>query len=128
MKRLNITGRILFALIFLVSGVSHFFPVTIANAAAQGVPMAAISVPFFGFIAIVGAVSIMVGYPGRIGALLIIVFLVPVTIFTHRFWGVSDPAIYQMQLNNFMKNLALLGGAIMLLVRGTEPGAYKGRF
>ena len=128
MKKLNITGRILFALIFLVSGFNHFSPVTIAYADSQGVPMAAISVPFFGVIAIVGAVSIMVGYPGRIGALLIIVFLVPDTVFMHRFWSVSDPTMYQMQFINFMKNLALLGGAIMLLVRGTEPGAYKGRF
>ena len=128
MKKLNITGRILFALIFLASGFNHFSPVTIAYAASQGVPMAAISVPFFGVIAIVGAVSIMVGYPGRIGALLIIVFLVPVTVFMHRFWSVSDPTMRQMQFINFMKNLALLGGAIMLLVRGTEPGAYKGRF
>ena len=128
MKKLNITGRILFALIFLVSGFNHFSPATIAYADSQGVPMAAISVPFFGVIAIVGAVSIMVGYPGRIGALLIIVFLVPDTVFMHRFWSVSDPTMYQMQFINFMKNLALLGGAIMLLVRGTEPGAYKGRF
>ena len=128
MKKLNITGRILFALIFLVSGFNHFSPATIAYADSQGVPMAAISVPFFGVIAIVGAVSIMVGYPGRIGALLIIVFLVPVTVFMHRFWSVSDPTMYQMQFINFMKNLALLGGAIMLLVRGTDPGAFKGRF
>ena len=128
MKKLNITGRILFALIFLASGFNHFSPVTIAYADSQGVPIAAISVPFFGVIAIVGAVSIMVGYPGRIGALLIIVFLVPVTVFMHRFWSVSDPTMRQMQFINFMKNLALLGGAIMLLVRGTEPGAYKGRF
>ena len=128
MKKLNITGRILFALIFLVSGFNHFSLVTIDYAASQGVPMAAISVPFFGVIAIVGAVSIMVGYPGRIGALLIIVFLVPVTVFMHRFWSVSDPTMHQTQFINFIKNLALLGGAIMLLVRGTEPGAYKGRF
>ena len=128
MKKLNITGRTLFALIFLVSGFNHFSTVTIAYAASQGVPMAAISVPFFGIIAIVGAVSIMVGYPGRIGALLIIVFLIPVTVFMHRFWSVSDQTIRQMQFINFMKNLALLGGAIMILVRGTEPGTFKGRF
>ncbi|MDP9076330.1 MAG: DoxX family protein [Bacteroidota bacterium] len=128
MKKFNITGRILFALIFLVSGINHFSPVTIAYAASQGVPMAAIFVPFFGLIAIVGAISIMVGYPGRIGALFIIIFLIPVTIFMHRFWSDSDPTMRQLQLTNFMKNLALLGGAIMLLVRGTEPGAYKGRF
>ena len=128
MKKLNITGRILFALIFLLSGINHFSPATIAYAASQGVPMAGIFVPLFGLIAIVGAVSIMVGYPGRIGALLIIVFLVPVTAFMHQFWSVNDPIMHQIQFTNFMKNLALLGGAVMLLVRGTEPGAYKGRF
>lgn len=111
-----------------MSGFNHFSPVTISYAAKQGVPVAAISAPIFGIIAIVGAVSIIVGYPGRIGALLIIFFLIPVTLFMHRFWNVSDPAMHQMQFMDFMKNLALLGGAIMLVVRGTEPGAYKGRF
>ena len=128
MKKLNITGRILFALIFLVFGIDHFSIGTITYAISQGVPMAGILVPLFGFIAIAGAISIMVGYPGRIGALMIIIFLVPVTLFMHRFWSVSDPAMHQMQFTNFMKNLALLGGAVMLLARGTEPGAYKGRF
>jgi uncharacterized membrane protein YphA (DoxX/SURF4 family) len=90
--------------------------------------VAAISVPIFGVIAIIGALFIMVGYPGRIGALLLIIFLVPVTFFMHRFWSVSDPVMHQMQFFSFMKNLALLGASVMILVRGTEPGTYKGRF
>ena len=50
----NRTGRILFTVIFLVSGSNHFSPVTIAYAPSQGVPVAAITVPLFGVIAIGG--------------------------------------------------------------------------
>jgi len=109
MKKLNITGRILFALIFLVSGINQFSPEAITYARSQGVPMAAILVPLFGFIAIAGAISIMVGYPGRIGALLIIIFLVPVTLIMHRFWSVNDPAMRQMQFTNFYEKFGFTG-------------------
>lgn len=46
----------------------------------------------------------------------------------HRFWSVGDPIMRQVQFTNFIKNLALLDGDIMILVRGTEPEAFKGYF
>src|SRR5258708_2037724 len=77
-------GRVLFALIFLMSGPMHFSSQTIAYAASQGVPLASIAVPFSGVLAIVGGLSILLGYRAKIGAWLIAVFLVvlrPFTIF-----------------------------------------------
>src|ERR1700733_7333516 len=80
-------GRLLFALIFIMSGPRHFMSQTIAYAAAQGVPMASIAVPLSGLLAILGGLSILLGYRARIGAWLIALFLIGVTPMLHKFWG-----------------------------------------
>ena len=80
-----LAGRLLFALIFILSGVSHFSRETIALAVSQGVPLASIAVPLFGILALAGALSILFGYQAKIGAWLLVIFLVPVTFAMHKF-------------------------------------------
>jgi putative oxidoreductase len=111
-------GRALFAAIFIASGFMHFSPTTIGYAASQGVPLAGIVVPLSGLIAIVGGLSVLLGFHARIGAWLLILFLVPVTFTMHQFWNVADPAARAVQLGMFMKNLGLLGGALLLAYFG----------
>jgi putative oxidoreductase len=114
-------GRFFFALIFLMSGPNHFSKQTIAYAASQGVPLASIAVPFSGILAIVGGLSILLGYRAKLGAWLIVVFLVPVTLMLHKFWGISDPMMAQMQTIMFMKNVSMLGGALLISQFGAGP-------
>jgi putative oxidoreductase len=116
-------GRFLFSLMFIISGLSHFTSGTIGYAAGQGLPMANILVPFSGLLALFGGLSILFGYYARVGALLLILFLVPVTFTMHRFWTVTDPAMYQMQMVQFMKNLSMLGGAIIFAFYGAGPNS-----
>ena len=118
MRYLSLPGRILFALIFVVSGLSHFGARTIGYAAAHGVPAAHLLVPLAGILAIVGGLSIAFGFATRLGAVLLVVFLVPVTLTMHDFWAVADPAARQMQLVNFMKNVSMLGGALVIFAFG----------
>jgi putative oxidoreductase len=120
-------GRVLFALIFLMSGPRHFMSQTIAYAASQGVPMASIAVPFSGLLAFVGGLLILLGYRARIGAWLIALFLVGVTPMMHNFWAVSDPMARQMQMIMFMKNVAMLGGALMISQFGSGPWSLDRR-
>jgi putative oxidoreductase len=114
-------GRALFALIFVASVVGDFSSATIAEASAHGVPLATILVPLAGIVALVGGVSIMLGYRARFGALLLLVFLVPVTLFMHRFWGLPDPQAAMMQQIHFMKNLSLIGGCLLIMHFGSGP-------
>lgn len=114
-------GRFLFALIFLMSAPMDFVGKTIAFAASQGVPLASISVPFSGIIALAGALSILLGYRARVGAWLIVLFLAVVTPMLHNFWAVADPMMHQMQFIMFMKNLAMLGGALFISQVGAGP-------
>lgn len=123
MNALAPIGRVMFSLIFLLSVPHHFMHQTIDYAAAAGVPLAHVAVPLAGLIALVGGLSIALGFHARVGAIALLVFLVPVTLFMHKFWGLSDPQQAQMQQVNFMKNLALMGGALFFVYAGS--GAYS---
>ena len=121
MRYLVLLGRILYSAIFLMSAPKHFTAGTIGYAAGQGVPLAGIAVPLSGVIALVGGISVLLGYKAKIGAWLLVLFLVPVTVMMHNFWAVSDPAMAQMQLIMFMKNLSMLGAALLIAHFGAGP-------
>jgi len=121
MKVLVLIGRILFSLIFLLSGFHHFDAGTIAYASNAGVPAASVLVPVSGVMAMLGALSIILGFKARLGGWLIVLFLIPVTFMMHRFWEVKDPMMQQMQMAMFMKNLSMLGGAFIIAYFGAGP-------
>jgi putative oxidoreductase len=124
---LVLLGRFLFALIFIMSGPRHFLSQTIGYAASQGVPLASIAVPFSGLLALVGGLSILLGYRAKFGAWLIILFLVGITPMMHNFWAVTDPMMRQMQMVMFMKNLSMLGGALFISQLGSGPWSLDAR-
>ena len=110
----------MFTLIFLTSGFTHFSSQTIAFAASQGVPLASIIVPAAGILAFLGGLSILLGYRAKLGGWLIALFLIGVTPM-HKFWGIPNPMMQQMQMIMFMKNLAMLGGTLLISQFGSGP-------
>jgi putative oxidoreductase len=122
-----VLGRFFFALIFLMAGANHFSRQTIAFSASQGVPLASIAVPLSGVLSIAGGLSILLGYRAKLGAWLIVLFLVPVTVMMHKFWLVQDPMMAQIQMILFMKNVAMLGGALLISQLGAGPFSLDAR-
>ena len=122
-----VLGRFLFALIFLMAGANHFNKQAIGYAASQGVPLASIAVPLSGVVAIVGGLSILLGYRPKLGAWLIVLFLIPVTLMMHKFWTVTDPMMSQIQMILFMKNVSMLGGALLISHFGAGPFSLDAR-
>src|ERR1700740_670165 len=122
-----VLGRFFFALIFLVSGPLHFSKQEVAYAAAQGVPLPSILVPFSGLLALAGGLSILLGYRAKLGAWLIVLFLVPVSLMMHKFWTVTDPMMAQIQMVLFMKNVSMLGGALLVSQFGAGPFSLDAR-
>jgi putative oxidoreductase len=120
-------GREFFGIIFVLAAFQHFTGAAAGYAASQGVPLANIVVPISGVMALVGGLSIMLGYKARLGAWLIIFFLVPVTLFMHRFWMISDPMMMRVQQAMFMKNLSMLGGALLIAYHGAGPLSLDAR-
>ncbi len=126
MKAVVLVGRIFFSIIFLNTVFAHFSAQGINYAAASGVPLPNILVPISGVIAIAGALSIIFGYKAKAGAWLLILFLIPVTIFMHDFW-MFEGAEAQTQMINFMKNLSILGGAFFIAYFGAGPLSIDNR-
>jgi putative oxidoreductase len=122
-----LVGRICYSLIFLMTVLGHFSPGYVGYAAQQGVPAAGVLVPLSGIIATVGALSIILGYQTKIGAWLIVLFLVPVTLKMHAFWAVTDPMMHGMQLAHFMKNVSMFGAALLIAYFGAGPLSLDAR-
>jgi len=78
-------------------------------------------------LAIAGGLSILLGYRAKLGAWLIVLFLIPVTLMMHKFWTVHDPMMAQIQMILFMKNVAMLGGALLISQFGAGPFSLDAR-
>lgn len=109
-------GRILFAAIFVVSGIGH-----LANRKAMaeyskavGAPGGELGVVVSGLAILAGGIMVAAGIWGDLGALLLVAFLVPTTAIMHRFWKQTDPQMAQVEQVMFLKNVSLIGGAVVL--------------
>jgi len=120
-------GRALYAAIFLAGSLGHFSRATIEQAAHQGVPLASFVVPASGVLALLGGLSVLIGYRARVGAAMLALFLVPVTVTMHAFWALPDPQAAQLQSIMFFKNVALLGGALLMIHFGAGPFSADAR-
>ncbi|HKF50684.1 MAG TPA: DoxX family protein [Candidatus Acidoferrales bacterium] len=111
-------GRILVACIFLMSAMNHFFKLNMMSAYAKskGTPAPSLAVASSGVLILLGALSILLGYHPTIGALLLVIFLLGVTFGMHNFWAVQDPQAKQVEMINFLKNMALLGFVLMTVM------------
>lgn len=117
MKVLFLIGRLVFGGFFLTSG---FFDLRhyrffVPLVAASGVPFPRFAVIFALLLILVGGISVILGLYPKGGVGLIILFLVLVTPIAHAFWAQSDRGQRASDLNDFMKNMGLLGGSLMML-------------
>jgi putative oxidoreductase len=121
MKYVVLLGRIFYTAIFITSGFNHFSPGMADYAASMGVPAASFWVPVSGALIVVGGLNILFGYRAKASAWLIVLFLAPVTLMMHNFWSLTDPQAAMQQQIHFMKNLAMLGGALLIAYFGAGP-------
>jgi uncharacterized membrane protein YphA (DoxX/SURF4 family) len=83
-------------------------------------------VPWASFLLIVGTLfellgglMLLIGYRERVGVALLILFIIPVTLLFHSFWFLEGP-IREIQSTMFFKNLAILGGLIIVAIHGAQ--------
>lgn len=121
-------ARMLLSALFLVSGVRSLAAVagTSGYLARLGVPMPGIVTWVMIAFEIVGAVMLIAGWRTRLAAWGLVAFVVAATILGHRFWAV-DPAQYANQLNHFLKNLAVIGGLLLVAAHGPGRLAFDRR-
>ncbi len=116
-----LAARVLLSIVFLVGGISHLlhWSGTIETMRSAGMVLPQLFLPAALVLLLVGGMSVLVGYHARLGALLLIVFLIPATLIFHAFWNLSSPPEVQQQMINFLKNVGLLGGLLMILGFGS---------
>ena len=126
MRYLVLSGRILFALIFITAAPRHFSQEGIQHAAELGVPLAGVLVPISGVMALVGGLSVAAGFKAKWGAWALAAFLVPVTLMMHAFWELHDPGAIHVQQAMFAKNLSMLGTVLLIAYFGSGPLSVDG--
>lgn len=113
MTYVPLAARIFLALIFLNSGINHLlgFSGFVPMIASKGLPLPQVLAVGTIVFLLLGSVSLILGYKAKIGALLLILFLVPTTLFFHPI---------ATDLTGLLKNLGLIGGLMMVIAYG--PG------
>ena len=116
----SLTGRILLALIFLLSGFGKLagFDGTVGYIASQGLPAPQLLAIAAIFMEIGGGLMLVLGWRARWGAAALFVFTALAALLFHNFWSVPAEQA-QIQMIMFMKNIAIMGGLLLVLVHGS---------
>ena len=119
-------GRVLIAQIFLIAGfgkITHFAQ-TAGYMSSMGLPMADVLLTLTIILEVGGGLMILFGFYTRYAAIAFFFWLIPVTLTFHAFWH-ADAASMQNQMNNFMKNIAIMGAMVYLAVHGSGPFSLR---
>jgi putative oxidoreductase len=120
---IGITARILFTLIFFLSGITHFTDLhTYVGLMPAVIPWRAFWVIISAAVELVGASLILLNYRPRLGGWLIVLFLIPVTIVVHGTAMVADPSPVMRAVNVsfFLKGLAMIACALFITQFGVK--------
>jgi putative oxidoreductase len=128
MDVLVLIGRILFAAIFLSSAVGHLTQTKMmaGYASSKGVPAAGPATFGSGLLLLAGGLSVLLGIWADLGALLLVIFLVPTAVLMHGFWKEKEPQTRQLEMINFQKDIALAGAALALFALIAHTGTDLG--
>lgn len=123
-SQMLLVGRILLATVFLVAGIRKLMAVAGSTGylAKLGFPAPEVLIWVAIAIEIGGAALLILGWQTRRISWLLIVFVAIATAMAHRFWEFPD-AQYVAQMNNFLKNVAIIGGLLYVIAFG--PGTFS---
>ena len=118
---LALLGRLTIAVIFLGAGPLKLMNLAgfAAGLAAMGLPAPFILALLAGVVELGGSLAIALGFKTRYAALLLILFVIIATLLRHNYW-MLEGAARAAQHTQFMKNLAIIGGLLLLYAHG--PG------
>ena len=120
---LALPGRVLMSVIFLLSGwmkIAHWS--MMVGMLGSKIPAPQLMLGLAVFAELAGGLSLLLGFLGRVGALGLFIYLIPTTLIFHNFWS-ADTAHQQEQMINFLKNLAIMGGLLVIAAYGSGPAS-----
>ena len=128
METVMFIGRILFAAMFVLSGINHFTKAEAMTGYAQfkGVPQPKLANLASGALMVAGGLSVILGIVADLGALVLSVLLVIMAVLMHDFWKQSDPQAQQTEMIGFLKNISMAGGGLFMFAFMSLDGATYG--
>ena len=123
MEYLALAARVCLSLIFFKAGISHLigFSGFVELIGSQGLPLPSVLAVGTIFFQLLGAVSLLLGFKTEIGSILLIVFLIPASLMFH------NPIADSSQINDFLKNISLIGGLLMVIYAGSGALSIDGK-
>lgn len=121
-------GRILLSAIFILSGISKFsgFAGTAQYLDTKGMPLPSVALGIALAIELLGGLAILVGFHARVAAWIVFLYLIPTTLLFHNFWALQGEARMDNHIH-FMKNLAIMGGLLLLAAHGAGGCSHDSR-
>src|SRR5262245_22288545 len=117
----TVLGRVLLGTIFFMAAVGNKIPhFSQVAKVMDDVSIPAPQLMLVGAIVflIAGSLSVILGYKARIGAVLLLTFLVLASYYFHAFWNLEGQA-QQEPMIHFMKNLSMMGAMLFIVANGS---------
>ena len=128
MEIVFLIGRILFAFMFVMSGVNHLTKADhmVGYAQFKGVPSPKLAVQGSGVVLLLGGLSVILGVWADLGAIVLAAILVIMAVKMHNFWAIEDAQAKQADMIGFMKNISMAGGAVFMFAQMAITDAEYG--
>lgn len=116
-----LVGRVLISVMFVLAGLNKLmdYEHTAAYMASKHMPNIPILLYGAAAIEVLCGLSVLLGFWARGAALILALFLVPVTLIFHDFWNVTKPEDLQFQMSHFFMNWAVVGGLLYIVCFGS---------
>lgn len=127
-KPLSLVGRVLLALLFVPAGISKIsgFAGTVGYIGSVGLPAPTLAAIIAIVLEVGGGLAILFGFGTRLAALALAVFTLVASFFFHAYWGAPADQAFVQQLM-FFKNIAVVGGLLMLAANGAGSWSIDNR-
>ena len=125
---LSLAGRLLIAALFLPAGIAKItgFAGTVGYIGSVGLPLPAVGAALAIAVEVLGGLALIVGYQTRLAALALALFTLAASFFFHAYWGVPADQAFMQQLL-FFKNIAVVGGLLLLASQGAGAWSLDGK-
>ncbi len=127
MSTVFLIARMVFAFMFVMSGINHITKADhlVGYAQFKGVPSPKLAVIGSGVVMGLVGLSLILGVYADLGAIVLAAILVLMAIKMHNFWTLEDAQAKQADMIGFMKNISMAGGALFMFAwMATEGSKY----
>ena len=120
-----LVGRFLLGMYFIIPGIQKItdFENMSAYMQAHDVPLIGVLLPLTILIQLAAGTALIVGFKGKLAAFILAGLTLVISIYMHDFWGMEEGVARMHEMQNFVKNMAIMGG--LLVVAGLGTGKFS---